>query len=144
MLRKIPDPDQTDPRGDRRDLGTGARWTLWALTAADIMVVVWMTVMGEWLDSASPVTSVITLGGHHRVVFGIALAGFLLLAALAPLTQGFASASPWQLVLLPLAGVTSVVALAGLLSVGGLAVITILLIAHLFGAPPTRIDVRRR
>jgi hypothetical protein len=141
MLRKTPDPDQEDPR---HPLGAGARWTLWTLTAADVMAAVWMIVMGDWLDSASPLTSVITLGGQHRIVLSIALVGFVLLATLAPLTQGFASANSWQLVLIPVAGVTSVVALAGLLSVAGLVVTAILLIALLLGGRPTRINVNHR
>jgi hypothetical protein len=141
MLRRLPDPGQ---EGSPTPVATGTRWVLWALTAVDAMVAVWMIVMGDRLGSGSLLTSIITLGGHPRVVLALALVGFVLLAATAPLTRGFAVAAPWHLVVIPIAGVVSVVALAGLLSVGGLAIVTILVVVLLFGGRPTRIDVRRR
>jgi hypothetical protein len=97
----------------------------------DAMVLVWMIAMGEWLDSTSRLTSVITLGGHHRIVLGIALAGFLLLAVLAAVTRGFAVASNLQYMVIAVAGVLSVVALAGVISVIVLVVGAILLAALL-------------
>ncbi len=142
MLRKFPGGDQANAR---IVLSTGTRWLLWTTAAVDVMVAVWMAVVGDRLDPASPITRVITLGGHPLIVLGLALVGFALLAVLAPLTRGFAVATPWQLAVIPVAGLASVVALAGLLSVGGLAVGALLLIALLFGGrPPTRIDVRQR
>ena len=139
MLRKAANPD------DRAPVPSVTRAVLWTLCTLDVMVLVWMTTVGEWLDSASRVTSVMTLGGHHRIVLGIALAGFLLLAGLAPVTQGFTAASRRQSGAVAVAGLLSGVALAGVLSVFGLVVGTVLLAALLFRTTaPTRIDLTRR
>ena len=133
MLHRLPDPT---PHA-ATVLPASTRWTLWGVTTVDVMVVVWMIVAGQWLDSASLLTSVITLGGHHELVLGLALVGFTLLAGLAPLTRGFAVASRFQLAVIPVAGVVSVVALAGLLSVFGLsAVVLVVLLAVLLGGRP--------
>ena len=121
------------------------RCLLWAVTGLDVMAVVWMLRAGDWLDSANAVLSIVTLGGHHWIVFGLALAGFLLLAALAPATHGFVRASRVHRILLPIAGVVSVVALAGLLSVFAVVAAAVAVVALLFGARPrARIDVFRR
>jgi hypothetical protein len=138
MLRKAVRPH------DQRPVPPLTRAVLWTLCTLDVMVLVWMSTVGEWLDSASPITAVITLGGHHRVVLGVALAGFLVLAALAPATHGFAVARRWQSAALAVAGVLSAVALAGVLSVAGLLVGTVLLAALLLTNAPTRIEVLRR
>src|SRR3954451_11724935 len=122
----------------------GTRCLLWAVAALDVMAVVWMLRMGDWLDTANPVLSIVTLGGHHWIVFGLALAGFLLLAVLAPATHGFMRASRLQRIVLPVAGLVSVVALAGLLSIVAVVVGLVALTAVLLGARPTRIDVFRR
>ena len=122
----------------------GTRCLLWGVASLDVMAVVWMLRMGDWLDTANPVLSIVTLGGHHWLVFGLALAGFLLLAALAPVTHGFARTSRIQRVLLPAAGLMSVVALAGLLSIFAVAVGAVVVAAVLLGARPTRINVFRR
>jgi hypothetical protein len=142
VLHRLPDPTLHAATV----LPASTRWTLWGVTTVDVMVVVWMIVAGQWLDSASLLTSVITLGGHHELVLGLALVGFTLLAGLAPLTRGFAVASRFQLAVIPVAGVVSVVALAGLLSVFGLAavVLVVLLAVLLGGRPRARIDVRHR
>jgi hypothetical protein len=126
VLRKAPDPE------DRHPVPPTTRRLLWVVCVLDAMVLVWMIAMGEWLDSTSRITSVITLGGHHLVVLGIALAGFLLLAVLAAITRGFAVASSVQYTAIAVAGVLSVVALAGVMSVIGLVVGAILLAALLF------------
>ena len=89
---------------------------------------------GRVADYTSHITSVITLGGHHLIVLGIAMAGFLLLAVLAAVTRGFAVASSVQYTAIAVAGVLSVVALAGVMSVVGLVVGAILLAARLFRA----------
>jgi hypothetical protein len=128
----------------RIPLPPGTKRWLWALALLDVMVAIWMTVMGDWLDSASPVTSVMTLGGHHRVVFGLAVAGFALIACMAPLTGGFSTASRMQLAVIPFAGVISLVALAGVLSVAILAMAAFVAVAVLFRRPPIRIDGARR
>jgi hypothetical protein len=126
MFRKVPDPD------DRASLPAGTRRLLWLVCLLDAMALVWMVALGDWLDSALLITSVITFGGRHEIVLTIALVGFLLLAGLAPVTRGFAVASRAQYAAMAVAGVLSVIALAGVISVIGLVVGAILLAAHLF------------
>jgi hypothetical protein len=89
---------------------------------------------GDSLDEQSRVTAVITLGGHHLVVLGLAVLAFAILAVLAPTTAGFAVASRPQLAALAVAGVVSTVALAGILSVAALVVSVVLLLAILLRA----------
>jgi hypothetical protein len=125
MLRKAPDPE------DRHLIPPTTRRLLWGMCVLDAMVLVWMIAMGEWLDSTSRITSVITLGGHHLIVLGIALAGFLLLAVLAVTTRGFGVATSLEHTAFAVAGVLSVVALAGVISVLGLVVGALLLAALL-------------
>ena len=43
------------------------------------ILVIYMIRMGSWLDTASPLLSMITLGGHHRVVLALGAAALLLL-----------------------------------------------------------------
>jgi hypothetical protein len=124
----------------QRDAGTGTHVSLpdrarrlpWALAALDVMAAVWMIAAGGWLDHASRVTSVITLGGHHLVVLWLAVVGFGILAVLAPLTAGFTELSRVHLGVLSVAGVVSVVALAGIVSVAAL-VTGLALLAALVG-----------
>jgi hypothetical protein len=97
-----------------------ARRLLWVVAALDVMAASWMIAAGDWLDRYSRVTSVVTLGGHHVVVLWLALAGFAILAVLAPMTNGFATANGVHLVALSIAGVASVAAFAGMLSVAAL------------------------
>lgn len=97
-----------------------ARRLLWVVATLDVMAASWMIAAGDWLDRYSRVTSVVTLGGHHVVVLWLALAGFAILAVLAPLTNGFATANGVHLVALSIAGVASVAAFAGMLSVAAL------------------------
>lgn len=94
-----------------------ARRLLWAVATLDVMAASWMISAGDWLDRYSRVTAVVTLGGHHVVVLWLALAGFAILAVLAPMTNGFAAANTVQLVALSIAGVASVAAFGGMLSV---------------------------
>lgn len=111
----------------------------------DAMTLVWMVAVGDWLESASLITSVITLGGHHEIVLGIALAGFVLLAGLALITRGFAVASAPQDTAMAVAGILSVAALAGIISVVGLVVGTILLVALVFRSVAScRITIKHR
>ena len=109
----------------------GTRWLLWAALAANAMAAAWMISAGEWLDHHSRVTAVLTLGGHHVVVLWLAGLAFGILAVLAPMTGGFVTATRVQSVLLSIAGVGSVVALAGVLSVATLAAGVVLLVAIL-------------
>ena len=73
----------------RTTLSAAARRWLWAVIGLDAMCIAWMISMGDWLDRTSQLTAVITLGGHHRIVLVLAAIGFVLCAALAPLTHGF-------------------------------------------------------
>jgi hypothetical protein len=123
---------QRDPGTDTHvELPDRARRLPWALAGLDVMAAAWMIAAGDWLDHASRVTSVITLGGHHLVVLWLAVLGFGILAVLAPLTGGFAELNRIQVVVLSIAGVVSVVAVAGVASVAALVVGSVLLVALL-------------
>jgi hypothetical protein len=106
-----------------------ARRVLWVIVMLDVMAATWMLTAGDWLDHQSRVSAVVTLGGHHLVVFWLAVLAFAILALLAPFTGGFASVTRTQLGALAFAGVVSVVALAGIVSVVGLVVGVVLLVA---------------
>ncbi len=125
VLRKLSDTDV------RKSLPAGSRRGLWILATVDVMAATWMHAAGEWLDTASTVTSVITLGGHHLLVFWLAALGFALLAGTAPVTGGFAEMNRVQAVLIAVAGAASAAALAGVISVVGLIVGVVLLVALL-------------
>lgn len=124
MLRKLP---SSMPVPSRYQL------LLWALMLSDVMVVAWMLSAGDWLDQASPVTEVVTLGGHHLLVLWLAVAGFALLGGVALLTGGFAVASRSQVPFLVLSGLVSIVTLAGVLS-ALLFVVLVVLLLTLLGA----------
>ena len=106
--------------GTRLVLPDRTRRLPWLLAGVDVMAASWMISAGDWLDRASRVTSVVTLGGHHLVVLWLAVLGFGILAVLAPLTGGFAELNRIHLVALSVAGVVSVVAVAGIVSVAAL------------------------
>jgi hypothetical protein len=110
MLRPPPErkPVRLSKRNARR---------LWILAALDMVAVAWMIAVGSWLDQTSGLTKVITLGGHHVLVLIMAIAGFLMLASGAVLTNGFRYASKLRLILITAGCVISVAALAGALSV---------------------------
>jgi hypothetical protein len=131
------------PTGEATPLPTVTRSLFWTALVLDVIVVVLMIRMGSDLDAGSSLLSMITLGGHHRIVAGLAAAGLLLLAVLAPWTQGFARADRLQLVLLPIAGVLSLTALAGLLSILALAA-GLVFVAVLLFTPRSRLDVVQR
>jgi hypothetical protein len=120
VLQRSPGPVSPTPRAKRM---------LWAVATLDVMAATWMITAGDWLDRQSRVSAVVTLGGHHLVVFWLAVLAFAILALLAPFTGGFASVTRTQLGALALAGVVSVVALAGIVSVVGLVVGVVLLVA---------------
>ena len=105
------------------------RLALWVLALLDVMTVAWMLSAGEWLDRFSPVTAVITLGGHHLVVLGLALAGFVTLTALTLLTGAFTAARRWHVPLIALGGLVSAVAVGGVASVALIIVVGVLLVA---------------
>ena len=90
---------------------------LWVVAVLDMMAVAWMIAAGDWLDQrTSRFAEVMTLGGHHLLVLILAAVGFLMLAGLAVLTDGFTSAGRLEIALLTIACTISVVALAGALS----------------------------
>ena len=90
---------------------------LWIVAVLDMMAIAWMIAAGEWLDQkTSGFAEVITLGGHHWLVLILAAVGFLMLAGLAVLTEGFTSAGRLEIGLLTIASTISVVALAGAMS----------------------------
>ncbi len=115
MLKKVRSASSA-----RSPLPPGTRRALWILAVLDVGVVAWMTAMGEWFDTTSRLTAVVTLGGNHLLVLWLAVAGFAILGTLAPLTGGFAVVAPWQMVLIAAAGAVSVVALGGVLSIAAL------------------------
>jgi hypothetical protein len=105
------------------------RLALWVLALLDVMTVAWMLSAGEWLDRTSSVTAVITLGGHHVVVLGLALAGFVMLAALTLLTGAFTATRRWHLPLIALGALLSAVAVGGIASMMLLAVLGVVLVS---------------
>jgi hypothetical protein len=128
----------------RQPISPRRRCLLWTVTVLDVATVIWMIVYGPWLDSASALTSVATLGGNHLLVLVLALIGFLVLAVLAPFTEGFGSASRREEVLLGAAGLVSAVALAGLLSVLALVLVLVSLVALMtVGRLPAWVNVIR-
>lgn len=121
------------PETPRNVLGTPipdkARLLLWALMIVDVMAAAWMLSAGEWLDRASAITAVVTLGGHHLLVLWLAVVGFATLAVVAIVTKAFAVAGRWHFPLLALGALASVVAASGALSVALLVVGVVLLVA---------------
>jgi hypothetical protein len=111
---------QEKPSGTRFPRGFPA--ALWTLAVLDVVVVAWMLSAGEWLDRAVPV---VTLGGHHVVVLWLAVAGFLLLGAMAALTGGFLEGRRELMPFVVLSALVSVVALAGMLAGLMLAVLVV-------------------
>jgi hypothetical protein len=102
---------------------------LWIVAVLDMMAVAWMIAAGDWLDQkTSGFAEVITLGGHHRLVLILAAVGFVMLAGLAVLTDGFTSAGRLEIALITIACTISVVALAGALSAILLLIVAALLL----------------
>jgi hypothetical protein len=89
---------------------------LWTVALLDMVMVAWMIAAGNWFDQTSKLTAVITLGGHHKLVMLLALAGFAMLAGLALFTDGFTSSNKLEWALIIIACIVSIVALAGALS----------------------------
>jgi hypothetical protein len=122
MLRRMP---------SNVPLPSRFQWMLWGLVVSDVMVVAWMLSAGEWLDRNA---AVVTLGGHHAVVLWLAVAGFVLLGAMAVLTGGFSEASRVLMPFVVLSALVSVVALAGVLSAVLFVVLAVLLLTLLGAA----------
>jgi hypothetical protein len=89
---------------------------LWIVAVLDMMAVAWMIAAADWFDRTEGFLAVVTLGGRPRLVLIMAAVGFVMLAGLAVLTDGFTSASRLEIGLLTIACAISVVALAGALS----------------------------
>jgi hypothetical protein len=100
---------RAEPRPRRR-----SSFVLWFVMAADLATVIWMYTFGEWLDNASKLTATATLGGHHYLVIAVAAIGFLTLATVAVLTEGFTRTSRHLTVATTIACVISVVVLTGI------------------------------
>jgi hypothetical protein len=92
------------------------RW-LWVVAALTLMTSIWMFAAGQWIDEECPgPCRVATLGGHHELVLALSATSAVALTVLAVLTLGFTRATPLQVSALALAGMTSLLALAGVLS----------------------------
>lgn len=89
---------------------------LWAVAIFDMVAVAWGIAALDRFNQTSTLGSAITLGGHPRLILIMAVAGFAMLAGLAPLTRAFSRATELEFGLLIVACVISVVALAGALS----------------------------
>jgi hypothetical protein len=110
------------------------RLLLWMLAIADVMTVAWMLSAGEWLDRSSPVTAVVTLGGHHRVVLWLAVAGFASLALLTVLTEALTVVRRIHVPFIVVSALASAAALSGMLSIVLLVVGAVMLTALVGGA----------
>jgi len=119
-LRK-PGSENAQPAGnageDAKAFSERTRRKLWIVLAFDIVTVPWMLAFGSWFDETSKLTSVFTLGGHHKLVMIMAIVGFGLLAVLAILTDGFTATHMLHRALTIVACLISMTALAGALSV---------------------------
>lgn len=93
------------------------RLALWLLLLLDGGVAAWMVAMGRQLDGVSGFLSVITLGGRHGLVLGLAIGGLAVLVIAAVLTGGFHRADGIGRGLAAVGGASSLVAAGGLLSV---------------------------
>jgi len=99
----------------RRHLAHGGR--LWNLVALDVMAISWMITAGEWFDGHGGPIRVVTLGGHHQLVLVLAAISLAVLSVLAVTTEGFTWFSGPEMAVLSVAGLTTLVAVAGFLSI---------------------------
>ncbi|WP_132430141.1 hypothetical protein [Pseudonocardia endophytica] len=97
----------------------------------DAGVAAWMSATGPWFDETSALTRVITLGGHHVILFWVAVAAVATLLSAAVLTANFTTVGRAAGTVLTAAIGLSVVALAGLASVLALAATVVLLVSVL-------------
>jgi hypothetical protein len=103
----------------------------WGLAALDGGLAAWMMAAGPWFDRTSALTSVVTLGGHHRIVLWSAVLALTVLLATAVRTGGFVVMNRTARTLVAIAGAVSVVALAGVVAVLALFTVVVVLIAVL-------------
>ena len=114
---------------DLQTTSVRTRRVLWLLLLANPMVAIWMATAGGWLDRASPVTAVVTLGGHHQVVLWLAGAGFASLALLAVLTEALTVVRRIHVPFIVVSALASAAALSGMLSIALLVVAVVMLTA---------------
>lgn len=88
----------------------------WFLMVSDLATAIWMYTVGPWLDKTSKFTATGTLGGHHVILLIVAVTGFLMLAALAVLTDNFTHTTRNLAIARNIACIISIVALTGLLA----------------------------
>ncbi len=103
----------------------------WFLMVSDLATAIWMYTVGSWLDTTSKFTATGTLGGHHILLLIVALTGFLMLAALAVLTDNFTHSTPKLALARNIACIISIVALTGLLALILMALLSRLLFGPL-------------
>lgn len=103
----------------------------WFLMVSDLATAIWMYTVGSWLDTTSKFTATGTLGGHHVLLLIVALTGFLMLAALAVLTDNFTHSTPKLALARNIACIISIVALTGLLALILMALLSRLLFGPL-------------
>ena len=94
------------------------RW-VWFVVLMDCMTVVWMALLGNWLDEQPAMVRAATWDGHHRLVLALAAAALVGFAVLAPLTSGFTRATRVQ------EGLIAVACFGTLLAMGGVAAVAL-------------------
>jgi hypothetical protein len=111
ILRRI----LREHRLDQEPVSEHTQVRLCGVAVLDMVAVAWGIAGLDRFDPTSTLGSAITLGGHPRLILIMAVAGFAMLAGLAPLTRAFSRATELEFALLIVACVISVVALAGTL-----------------------------
>jgi hypothetical protein len=86
-------PTKHRPRTPTIRLSPRTTRLVWLVALSNGMNVVWMAVLGGWFDQQSHLLSLVTWGGHHRLVLTAAVCALVGHALLAPLTKGFSEAS---------------------------------------------------
>jgi hypothetical protein len=112
ILRRI----SREHRLNQEPLSERTQVRLCAVAILDMVAAAWGIAGLDRFDPTSALGSAITLGGHPRLILIMAVAGFAMLAGLAPLTRAFSRATELEFALLIVACVISAVALSGALS----------------------------
>ena len=113
-------------------IAPAGRRSLWSLLGFNVMTAAWMLALGDWFDRTSGLTSVVTLGGHHWIVFWLAVCSFVGLLVAAVMSDGFTAADGLTRGLTALAGGVGVVAIGGMLASIGF-VVGVVVLATLLG-----------
>jgi hypothetical protein len=121
--------EDSEPGEVPQPLSEATRRKLWSLLALDIAAVPWVLVFGSWMDETSKLSQVLTLGGHHKLVMAMAIAGLVMLAGLAVRSDWFTATYLLDRALIIVACVISMAALAGALS----AILLLVALALLLG-----------